>query len=348
MLDYLLVGGGLAGIAFAETLTKHDKSFVLIDTSRTNSSRVAAGLYNPIVLKRFTKIWKAEEQLAALPAFYQAIEQKIQVQVDFPLAVLRKLSSIEVQNNWFLAADKPGLSAYLSSSLRKDAFSGIDSPFHFGEVKCTGYVDVPLLVAHYQLYLQKMGCLRKEYFEFTALKLLANSLLYKDIEARHIVFAEGYAMHQNPFFSYLPLDGVKGEILYIKAPNLKLNVLINSSIFIMPVGEDIYKVGATYNWDDKSEQPTEAGKNELLEKLNELLQTDYEVVDHLAGVRPTVKDRKPLVGTHSHHPQVHLLNGLGTRGVLLAPYLSKLLFDHIEYQFPLPAEIAIARYSKAK
>src|SRR5690606_17146829 len=103
----------------------------------------------------------------------------------------------------------------------------------------------------------------------------------------------GFGLHQNPFFNDLPLDGTKGELLHIKCKDLQLDKILKSSIFVLPMGNDIYKVGATYNWKDKSNEPTLEGKQELLEKLNELLTCDYEVIEHLAGVRPTVRDRRP-------------------------------------------------------
>jgi hypothetical protein len=53
---------------------------------------------------------------------------------------------------------------------------------------------------------------------------------YKDIKAKHIVFAEGFGMHDNPYFRQLPLDGTKG-LFIIKAAELVLDVIVNTSIF---------------------------------------------------------------------------------------------------------------------
>ena len=108
----------------------------------------------------------------------------------------------------------------------------------------------------------------------------------------------------------------------------------------------MYKVGATYDWKDKTNTPTEEGKQELIEKLSELISCDFEVVKHFAGVRPTVKDRRPLVGTHPEYSHLHVLNGLGTRGVMLGPYLANELFQHIEKNIPLEKEIDIIRCYK--
>ncbi len=148
------------------------------------------------------------------------------------------------------------------------------------------------------------------------------------------------------FFNHLPLDGTKGDLLLIKAPKLSFNVIINSSVFILPIGNHYFKVGATYNWQDKTSTPTEEGKQELIEKLKEIINCDFEIIEHLAGVRPTVRDRRPLLGTHSKHKNVHILNGLGTRGVMLAPYLAKALFENIEFGKVLKPEMDIKRFKK--
>jgi glycine/D-amino acid oxidase-like deaminating enzyme len=133
-------------------------------------------------------------------------------------------------------------------------------------------------------------------------------------------------------------------LFIIKAPDLNLNVIINTSIFILPLGDNLFKVGATYNWEDKTDLPTEDGKVELVERIREILQCEFEIVSHFAGVRPTVKDRRPLLGTHPSHKNIHILNGLGTRGVMLAPAMALDLFNYIENQKPLDKSVDIQRY----
>lgn len=346
MIDYLIVGSGLAGIAFAETALKNQKEIVVFDNDQNSSSKVAAGLYNPVVLKRFTPVSDAESQLSILEAFYARIEIKLNQTFNFKKPILRKFFSVEEQNNWFIAADKSLLMPFLSTRLRTDKFLGIDAPYDYGEVKETGYVDVLSLLTHYKAYLQNHNFLLPEPFDHSALVFQDKCVQYKDIEAKHIIFAEGFGMHQNPFFSDLPLDGTKGELLVIKAPDLSLDVIINSSVFVLPLGHDLYKVGATYNWEDKTNIPTQQGKEELIEKIRETLSCDFEIISHFAGVRPTVKDRKPLVGTHRQYRNVHILNGLGTRGVMLGPAMAEILFQNIECGIPIAADINIERYYK--
>lgn len=343
MLDYIVVGSGLAGIAFSEIALQNNKSILVINDDSQNASKIAGGLYNPVILKRFSEVWQADSQLDLLSRFYSGLESKLGVKLDYKLPLLRKFHSVEEQNNWFTASDKPNLSKFLSTKLITSKFNAIDSPFNFGEVLLSGYLDTALLLDTYKDFLISENLYQNDTFDFSLLEIKEDFVSYKNYKAKHIVFAEGFGMLSNPFFSKLPLDGTKGELLLIKAPGLNLEVIVKSAVFIIPIGNDLYKVGATYNWEDKTNIPTEAAKKELTDQLKELIQCDFEIIEHYAGVRPTVKDRRPLVGTHPLYETIHVLNGLGTRGVMLAPAMATSLFNHIEKGVALDPMIDIKR-----
>jgi glycine oxidase len=346
MLDYIIVGSGLAGISFAETLLQNEKSFVVFDNHSQLSTKIAGGLYNPVILKRFSEVWNAAAQLQIADAFYKQIENRLSIQVDYKLPIYRKFFSIEEQNNWFIASDKPNLAPFLSTQLVSKSYASIDAPLGYGEVLQTGFVDTAALQKAYQQFLTDQNLMVTTTFYYSKLLVFDDGVCYGEHKARHIVFAEGFGMHSNPFFNYLPLDGTKGELFIIKAPHLDLDVIINTSVFILPLGNQLYKVGATYNWEDKTQTPTEAGKQELLERLKEIISCDFEIIEHVAGVRPTVNDRRPLLGTHPVHNNLHVLNGLGTRGVMLAPSMALDLFQFIENGIGLDVTIDIKRYER--
>ena len=346
MLDYLIIGSGLAGISFSEMALQNGKSILVLDNNSQNSSKIAAGLYNPVILKRFSEVGQAKAHLLVMNEFFSVLEKKLNSQVDFKMPILRKFFSIEEQNNWFAASDKVNIGPYLSTRLITKKYESIDSPFGYGEVLQTGYVDTALLLEKYKNYLITNQLFLEESFDYGLLQEETDGIRYKDIQAKHIIFAEGFGMHANPYFQHLPLDGTKGELLIIKAPLLDLDVILNTSLYILPLGNDLFKIGATYNWDDKTALPTEAGKNELVQRIKEIITCDFEIMEHHAGVRPTVKDRKPLIGTYEHHNSIHILNGLGTRGVMLGPAMAKALFENIEYQKPLDRFVDIKRFAK--
>nr|WP_297785521.1 FAD-binding oxidoreductase [uncultured Allomuricauda sp.] len=346
MLDYLVVGLGLAGISFCEVLEKEGKSLKVITDESQQASQVAGGLYNPVILKRFTMAWNARVQMEIAKPFYQSLEKKLGIKLDHELPVLRKFASIEEQNLWFEAADRPDLDYFLSTKLVPNNNSAIDAPHGFGQVKYTGRIDTGTLVRSYKDYLKKTNSLIEESLDFDLLSITKEGISYKSITAKNIVFACGYGLKQNPFFGYLPLNGTKGELLIIHAPDYKEENVIKSSVFTIPMEEDKYLVGATYKWKDKTNTPTEESKNELLDKLRTFLKCDFEVIDHVAGIRPTVADRRPLVGRHPEFRNMYVLNGFGSRGVLIGPYASRNLFDYIEKQTDLDPEMDIGRFTK--
>ncbi|MEM6516050.1 MAG: FAD-dependent oxidoreductase [Bacteroidota bacterium] len=344
-VDYIIVGCGLAGIAFCEQLRKFNKSFKVFDNNSQRSSSVAAGLYNPVILKRFTPAWFAKEQLALAMPHYNELEQLLKVKLNYPISVRRKFTSIKEQNNWAVASDKPILSEFIHSEILKNNNPEIDAPFGFGKVLHSGRIHTKTLVERYRDYLRNQDLFSKERLSPNHLKVTETDIHYKgDLKAKYIIFTEGFGAKANPFFEDLPIVGLKGEMLIIKAPKLKLDFIIKSSVFVVPMGEDLYWVGATYNREDKTESISEEGKTQLISKLKTVVNCDFEVREQVAGIRPTTKDRRPLVGASLLHKNVYMLNGMGTRGVMIAPYIAKQLFDHIELAHSLDSEIDLSRF----
>lgn len=344
-VDYIIVGCGLASIAFCEQLRAHNKSFVVFDDSSQKSSVVAAGLYNPVILKRFSEVWKAKEQLKLALPYYSKIENELNIKIDYKLRILRRFTSIQEQNKWFTASDKPSLEVFLSTRLVKNTNSEIDASFGFGEVLYAGRIDTKTLITSYRKFLKQENKLVEERFQYETIQFKGDAVQYNNIETKHIVFAEGFGVKQNPYFKDIPLTGSKGEIITIKAPDLKIDYAIKSSVFVIPLGEDLYNVGSTYNNEDKTKNSTEKAKQELLTKLKTFIHSDFKIINHVAGIRPTVKDRRPLVGRHSKINNLYVLNGLGTRGVMIAPYVADKLFQFIENDTALDTEIDIRRFS---
>mgnify|MGYP003971432037 FL=1 len=345
-VDYIIVGLGLAGLAFVEELIAAKKTFLVFEDDSQTSSLVAGGVYNPVILKRYPPVWNAKEQLKIALPFYQNLEEKLNIKVDEKFVIKKVFKSIEDQNNWFSAMDKPQLSEYLNSELDTQSYKGVLADFNFGNVNEAGRIDTKKLVESYRGYLKEIESIRFQSFQYDQIKFKENQIGYNDIIADRIVFCEGYGIVQNPFFNYLPLNEAKGELITIFAPELDINFLLKSTLFVLPLGNHYYKVGATFNWTDKTSIPTEEGKEELEDKLKKVVNVPYTIVSQSAGIRPTVAGRRPLVGIHPKYAQLAILNGLGTRGVMIAPITAKNLYNHLENRAVLPEEINIVRFKK--
>ena len=347
MKDYLIVGLGLSGTSLAFRLEKEGRSFLVFDDNSQEASKVAGGFMNPVILKRFTLAWKADLQLEKAYEFYGQMENLLKRPFLEPLEIYRRFSSIEEQNNWFAAADKPSLAPFLDTKLVTRVNPHVPGDYSFGKVLKTSRLDPRGLIEAYEEHLLQENLLKKESFDYDALQVFEDHVEYKDISAKNVIFCEGFGLLKNPFFNYLPLRGNKGEYILIKAPGLDLKVGVKSSIFIFPAGEnDIYAVGATYSNHDKTPQPTAAAREELVAKLKDLIDVNFEVIEQVAGLRPSTIDRRPLVGRHPQHARLYCCNGFGSRGILIAPMLSEELLDYIEKEEPLASEVDIQRFTK--
>jgi glycine oxidase len=343
-IDYIVVGFGIAGISFCEQLEKHNKSFVVIDHGINASTLVSGGVFNPVVLKRFTASWNTKEHIEFAMEFYDSLSKKLKYNLVEQLPVLRVLNSIQEQNDWMVASDKRELSEFLDSEIIKNNNDAITAPFGFGKVIGSGRIIPSKTISLYREYLQKKNQFFNEQFDYTSIVEENDKINYKDFSAKKILFAEGAAVINNPYFPKEFLIGNKGEYIIIKAPELQLNTMLKASMFIIPLGNDLYKVGATYNREDETFLPTENAKREIINKLKQIITCNFEVVNQVAGIRPTTKDRKPLLGNLLPSENKVFFNGLGTRGIITAPFLSKMLYSYLEEEIDLPNEVDINRF----
>lgn len=346
MLDFLIVGLGLSGASTSFLLEQKGYDYVVVDSGQLNSSKVAGGVMNPVILNKFTLAWRAVEQRDLALKFYTDLESYLETKFLSPVEIYRKFSSIEEQNNWFAAGDKPVLSPFLDTTLKASIGKGIKGNFKFGKLNGTARVDTRTMLGALTHKLESMGRLQKEAFVYEDLTLLEDAVAYRGLKARRIIFCEGFGMVKNPFFNSLPLIGNKGEYIIIKAPDLELNVVVKGSVFISPLGDGLFVVGATYNNKDKTWLPSAEARVELEGKLKDMVDISYEVVDQIAGIRPSTGDRRPLVGRHPINNQLYICNGFGSRGVLTAPLAANELLDFIENDSPISEEMDILRFKK--
>lgn len=346
MLDYIIVGLGLSGAALAARLEERGRTFKVFDEGKLNSSKVAGGMMNPVVLKRFTLAWNADKQLDTANAFYSALEDKVGVKFLQSVELFRKFASVEEQNNWFEAADNKVLSPFLDTELSFDINPAVPAEYGFGRVLGAKRVDTKKLLNAYSQYLTGKGFLETTRFNYDEVLVREDHVEYQETAAKRIVFCEGFGLRKNPFFDYLPLTGNKGEYIIVHSPDFKLPTTIKSSVFISPLGNDFYAVGATYNHSDKSLEPTTGAREELEAKLRKLISVPFKVVDQVAGIRPSTVDRRPVVGIHPEYHNVYCCNGFGSRGVLIAPTVADDLLQYIEDKRALPEEIDLSRFTR--
>lgn len=342
--EYIIVGQGVAGSCYALKLLDAEKSFILIDHNRDKASAVAPGMYNALVLKRFSLIWNAAEQLKLMKEKFRRFEELLGDSFIEEIPTYRLLNNEDEIRTWEKKSKYKELQPYLSDSIRYDTPPGIWAPHGYAEVMQTGRVHLKPCLTTFRTWLEARGKFRQETFEYKDLKWDESGVSYRDIRAKKIVFAEGYSIKSNPFFNYLPVIGVKGEILYIKTETPVPKGIWKGYNFLLPTPDGNALTASTYEREDLSPGPSKKGEAALRKYLEDIYTGDYEILAHEAGIRPTVSDIRPLLGRHPLYKNLIVLNGMGTRGVLLAPQMSEFLYNYLEHDKPLDSEADITRF----
>jgi glycine/D-amino acid oxidase-like deaminating enzyme len=346
MKDALVIGFGIAGLSVAKHLELKNKTFDIIADDSQQSSKVAGGVLNPVALKRYNLAWKADHLMPEAISFYSNFKTETQAGYFAPTPVFKLFSSIEDQNNWSVASDQPKLDPFLNPTIQSLGLP-LHLDFKAGEVLQTHLLHLkPLIEAQTQKYKSSNQFL-SERFAYDDLQIDSSHVKYKGISYKSVIFCEGFGVLKNPFFNWLPLYGNKGEYLIFKSEELNANdIILKSRNFIIPLGYHMYKYGATYSREQLNDSPTDEARADLKAKLSKMIDCEFEVIDQIAGVRPTVRDRKPILGKHPKLDHLFVLNGFGSRGVMAAPQLSRNLIEHIFEGKAIDEEVAISRFEK--
>jgi glycine oxidase len=344
-IDYIIVGQGIAGSAVALQALKAEKKILVIDQPEKNySSRIAAGLFNPVTGQNSVKTWLADQLFPYLDKFYREAETLIGQRFFFPMNLYKPFTSIHEQNEWMGKSADEMYADYISEIRTQPFDDGLHDPFGGMVLKQTGYLNTEsYLKAVRECLSERAHFLNQEFLE-NELVIHENEVQYGDYCASHLILCQGVSGASTERFKKLAIRPLKGETLTIKS-NWKKDVMVNRGVYMVPgnvAGQ--FRVGATYRFNDTSTTPTEEGRNEIEAKLKSFLALPYEIVSQDWGVRPTTVDRKPILGNDPNFERVVVFNGLGTKGVSLAPYFSDVLLRWLENRGALSKDIALSRF----
>jgi glycine/D-amino acid oxidase-like deaminating enzyme len=345
--DYLIVGHGIAGATLAYELRRRGRTVLVLDTPQPGSaSNVAAGLMNPVAGKRFALAWRAAELLPAALAFYRELEARFGQPLLVEAPILKLFSSVAEQNTILArSADHPWQDFVADIDPATASAAGVRQEFGGVLVRGGGHVAVREVLAALAAEGRQNGWLHHETFDPQQLVVGPAGVTYAgDVGASRVVFCEGAAAVHNPYFSWLPITPNQGEVLEVQCSGLSEAQVLNRGAYVVPMGEGRFRVGATYRWPPFAEGITAEARTELSQRLAALTALPFVVTKQWAGVRPAVRDRKPLLGTHPQWPQVSICNGFGSKGVMLAPGLAAHLAAALEGTAELWPEVNIRRY----
>jgi glycine/D-amino acid oxidase-like deaminating enzyme len=345
MSKYLIVGQGLAGTLLAfSLLEKGEEVLIADDYNHASASQVAAGMWNPVTFKRLAASWLAKEMLEEMNVTFRKLEEKLQTSFFHSLPVARIFNSIQDANFWDEKSDHPEVGRYLSARSNKSVQENFDSPFGNSEVNECGWLNVPLFREVSKNYFIQHGNFIEDAVNESEVEFLESSVVWKGRAFDKLILCNGIGVNQWKGLEGLDLIPNHGQVLDLKIENLELDAIVNFGQFLLPFGNDKFRLGATYNWNEVPDEPTEDAKELLISELKLRLDKSVVVESHKTGFRPTTRDRRPIVGFAKQNELLGVFGGLGSKGVLLAPYFSKLFSAVLTENAPIPKEVSTARF----
>ena len=344
-VEYLIIGQGLAGSLICQELIDAGKSVLVIDNNHQGAaSGVAAGIINPITGRRFVKSWKIDElipfaekrfaQLASLlnqPNFYQ------------PRQILRCLFSQMEQTDWLIRTAQKGWKDYVLETDSIQEFKGhIEAPFAQG-ILLGAQVDLGGFIQSYRKFLISKQLLIADKVGIEDFDIEKNRLPKHGISFQQVIWAEGSAAIKNPHWNFIDFEPAKGEVFHLRIPGLETKRLLKHKMMMAPLGNELFWFGANYEWNAPNDRPSEMGAKFLQKRLDAMIPS-YEKVAHFAAIRPTIRDRRPVLGQHPKIPNWYIFNGLGTKGASLGPYFARHLANYFLNQDELLPEINVHRF----
>lgn len=346
-VDYLIVGQGICGTLLSWNLYKEGKSFVVIDEGKEiTSSKVAAGIMNPVTGRRYVRSWKIDEILPFAVHTYEQIGLVLDSEFVYKKPVIDFFPNPEARDLFvnLITEDDTYVHTYPDQNHFNQYFH---YDFGCGEISPAYTVNLSLLLSTWRKKLSETQALHEETFDTRLLQLKDGGVTYGNLTARKVIFCDGIAAMNNPWFGLLPFSANKGEALILESADLNNGHIFKKGILLAPLPlKNTFWAGSSYSREFEDTQPTQLFYDRTLTHLKGWLKTPFKVVDHKAAVRPATVERRPFVGLHPQHPQLGILNGTGSKGTSLAPYFAHQLVQHLLYGTPVLKEADVARFTR--
>jgi glycine/D-amino acid oxidase-like deaminating enzyme len=322
-------------------LIQRGRKVIIADNGQENASQVAAGLINPITGMRFVKSADVDTQLPIALHCYSQLAAFFRQEFYIEKPMLRLFRSETESINAHKRLNNPEYQAYISN---RQPPSHLATPFGYLEQKQTGFLLTRPLLACFKAFFIANHSYRQADFCYQDLQL-SPTLHWQDIFPKHIIFCEGHQASLNPWFSWLPFQSVKGEILTLEHQRQLPDHILNYGNWLIPLNSHQIRIGATFDRENLNTQVTEQGKNDLLTALSQILpHLCPTLIGQQANIRPCTRDRHPFIGWHPKQNQLAIFNGFGAKGSLQIPYYSQHFADALLNGTPLTRSCDIQRH----
>ena len=315
--EVIIVGQGLAGTCLAWRLWGRGREFRLLHSeSRRSTSSISAGLLTPVTGRSLNPSWRLEEFLGEAMSFYRDVEGILGEKLFHEVPIVRLFSDGEEPRR--LESKREVVQPWVGGML-----AGGNSPYlapHGGVIwKAGGWLDTHRFLEASRSFFSQEGLVDE--VEVNLVEPLRGGGV--------TVLCAGAAGLEAGPFDFLPERRAKGELLTVRIPGLPEDQVVSRNGWLIPLGGGLFRAGSTYRWDDLTDRITDAGRQEIEALIRSLTNFPCEVVEHVAGVRPIVRQSRPVIGRHPQDQNLAIFNGLGSKGVLYAPGAAERLAAHL-------------------
>ena len=344
--DYIIVGQGICGTFLSWYLEKAGKKFLVIDNNDPNAaSRLAAGIINPVTGRRHVTVWKADEILPFAWHAYKELGQQLDITAITQTNLIDFFPNVQMLQSFLERIEER--TSFLHSYPEQNHFNHLfNYDFGCGETRPVYAAHTEIILPAWRSYLEKNELILHEEFEQNFLFETSDGITYKNWSASKIIFCDGCSSVKNPFFEILPFAPNKGEALILEIEGIPGHTIFKRGMMLVPLAiPGRYWLGSDYQWEFEDDKPSASFLSGAEAILKTWLKIPFHILDHVAGVRPATLERRPFVGMHPFHPNIGILNGMGSKGCSLAPYFAYQLVQHLTEGTAILPEAGLDRFA---
>lgn len=318
---------------------------MVVDSATGGASMAAAGIINPMTGRNYVKSWLVDTALPFARQCYENMERDYGKVFYHPLPVWRALHSVKEENDWLLRTMDPAYDGYAGEIVDGTSVASfIKNPVRYGKTNGAARVDLPLLLAAVKQDLELNQQYVSTSFEIADLQKSGLQWQWQGKLFDKVIFCEGYKVVHNPYFNYLPFAPAKGNILMVESKVKNMPFNLRDEYFVTPIGDGKYWIGSGYRWGEWNTEVNGEDIQKMSAFASSRLAFDFKPIEEKAGIRPSMKTRRPVLGEHAVHKGLYIFNGLGTKGTSLGPFFAAMMAENLVNGTEIMEEVNISRY----
>lgn len=344
-VDFLIAGQGLAGSLLAWQLLEKGGKVMVADPGVSHTcSRIAAGMIHPVTGRRIVKSWRADEFIPFAFHTYRNIEERLGDTFLEEFPVFEIFHDIKHRNDWNARSADPGVSEYFGGECAANSVpAGVNAPFGGCWILKGGWLNTNRFIDAIGHMLKRKNCLITEPVEAGKPEFSNGRYIWGEITANVFIDCTGSSFVTSSQSTDLPFNPCKGELIKITTTGIPSDIVIHGTIHVIPIGGNHYLAGSTYDYTYADGDRTEGAHEKITAALKKMIKPSFDILEHHAAIRPSTIDRRPIIGELGTTPGHFVFNGLGSKGVMMAPWMADHLANHLLNNSPLEEEFSPQR-----